>query len=196
MFNDSTVQQLHLSKGVGAWGITPPKLSEVEERFLDAAMDGEEEVQFEMSWLCNVIVRHQALFHEIAVGLAPDGDYWLVLFAKELPRQVTFLELRRQPRVLTVLAPRPEQLRPNRREYAYLGPTEIRTERDLPFPLEDADIYVRHVKLQGLRAVSPHEPMLLEVVVAGRAPNPARPERAARAARPRCKEADVTKLRE
>ena len=190
-FNDPACKRLHLGTDrSGAWRKVPPAAEAADVQvFLEAAGAGEEEP--DKPWICRTLCRNRNILRDVAIGLTRDGNFWQVLFAKEQPHEVTFLELRREPRIFRLEQEIEEDMQLDRRVYDYLNPPVIRTERDCPFPHEDTDIFVRSIRYRDGKVVAPSEAMFLELwlgrgAASQRAPRVPRPRRA----RPRAR-ADV-----
>ena len=109
------------------------------------------------SW-CADICRLREFFRETAIGVGKKDapELWMVLFAKQSPREVTFLQLRRRPTALDVRDRAAGVTTPARRDYDWYPPV-VRTENDFQ-DIDDSALWVhRNLKVVGLIVVSPHE---------------------------------------
>ena len=118
-----------------------------------------------------MICRAGAFFEGAPIATSEDSDtYWLYLFNKCSPHEVSFLQLRRRQQVLDLTDDNESSDRvvysEDRREYEWFPPI-VRCEEDMPFPQEVENIFVRKgIRFHGRVATAPHAPVLFEEVMA------------------------------
>ena len=151
------VQAMTCDAYIGAFGDAPKEPTTMEKSDIEAAEDVMPRQPLpDRPWWLSDIARARTEFRGVAVASAEDDAvWWLVLFCKQQPHEVTFLQLRRRATVLncsSVDTSRNHNL--NRREFDYLPPT-IRDDTDMP-DLGHALFVPVGLRYHGRVVASPH----------------------------------------
>ncbi len=131
-------------------------------------------VAVERPWFCELICPHREQFHGVALGSADEGgnvlEWWLLLFAKQQPHEITFLRLAPRPRIIAdddvdVIAEAID--RPpgwDHVEFDFMPPT-FRYEHNIGFSDGDDVLCLHGITLHGLHAGTSHTAMEFERLV-------------------------------
>lgn len=168
MLNTELYQSMELDESGTAGSAPAPPLPEQVKLFQQKASEMATPARSSpLPWWCRIVCPHRVHFHGVALakGQADPPVYWLVLFAKQQPYQVTFLSLRPRPRILE-LSGEEEGLGQHDRsaehvEFDYLPPV-VREEWELGFDEGDDILCLAGIRMQGDYASTSHEPEPLE----------------------------------